>query len=325
MNIQDAMQASWHAAIGATSTVLEFLQNPYNNDSIWQSLVAKGERVEKELENYLRDFLPPPQSKQAYYIERGGEQSFIQPSLLQEMRVWGFFVPASLKHLQDTCDRYLNQRGKTLCHPASDFVLVTCQQISARRSLLLPDSNKGFFRQEGVSIWIPTIVTQNPHIAWFAPYSFVDTSLAMATGREVYGLDEQIGFIDILNKDIVPESLTVEAVAIEHFSPQARGTRQQILEIKRVAGDPTGLPDRHWESEEVAIDELIRLLHETEAVNLSDIVRQAIAAPATIIALKQFRDVKNGSIALTLITLAPVTLKSKSANAVLTPDSRSLE
>ena len=37
------------------------------------------------------------------------------------------------------------------------------------------------------------------------------------------------------------------------------------------------------------------------------------------------RDVKNGSIALTLITLSPVTLKSKSAKAVLTPDSLNLE
>ena len=36
-------------------------------------------------------------------------------------------------------------------------------------------------------------------------------------------------------------------------------------------------------------------------------------------------EVRNGSCALTLITLSPVTLKSKSANAVLTPDSLNLE
>ena len=37
------------------------------------------------------------------------------------------------------------------------------------------------------------------------------------------------------------------------------------------------------------------------------------------------KDVRNGSSALTFITLSPVTLKSKLANVVRTPDSRSLE
>jgi len=38
-----------------------------------------------------------------------------------------------------------------------------------------------------------------------------------------------------------------------------------------------------------------------------------------------FNDVRNGSNARTLITLSPVTLKLKSSNAVLIPDSLNLE
>ena len=45
----------------------------------------------------------------------------------------------------------------------------------------------------------------------------------------------------------------------------------------------------------------------------------------SMITLFVFRDVKNGSIALMLITLSPVTLKLKSEKEVLTPDSRNLE
>ena len=45
----------------------------------------------------------------------------------------------------------------------------------------------------------------------------------------------------------------------------------------------------------------------------------------SIITLLDFKDVRNGSSARTFITLSPVTLKSKSAKAVLTPDSLNLE
>ena len=45
----------------------------------------------------------------------------------------------------------------------------------------------------------------------------------------------------------------------------------------------------------------------------------------SITTLLVLKDVRNGSIALTLIKLSPVTLKSKSANVVRTPDSLSRE
>lgn len=63
--------------------------------------------------------------------------------------------------------------------------------------------------QIGPFFWIDHL-----HVAWFAPYFFVDSSHSMITGRDVYGFPKELGWVTMSDQ---PSQLNHLSVAAEVF------------------------------------------------------------------------------------------------------------
>ena len=73
------------------------------------------------------------------------------------------------------------------------------------------------------------------------PYLFVDSGMAVAAGRELFGLPKQHGFISIEGAE-VPARITVDALSIERFDPTVPFTRIGSSTSRRPARCPVRWP-----------------------------------------------------------------------------------
>ncbi|MCW6037431.1 NAD(P)-binding protein [Spirulina subsalsa FACHB-351] len=240
------------------------------------------------------------------YIERGGEQSFLQPYILQGTNFYGFFLKGNLSHLQALCDRYFNapSQGQVEYRPLSPYVLLSFDRIAHITSTEAPDRDKGFFSEQGeVIIWIPVMAGHSrgdrfvvDHLAVFIPYIFVNNSPALVSGREVYGFPKQWGWIDFPTNPNERGDFNLEAVAWETFSPESAGIRQPILSITPTS---SGKGDRPWSSLTTISQDILTLLL-PQGLNLPGIdlprhlLENLLTGSFNTVFLKQFRDATDG-------------------------------
>jgi uncharacterized protein with NAD-binding domain and iron-sulfur cluster len=175
------------------------------------------------------------------YIERGGEQSFLQPYDLRGTNFYGFMLEGSLSHLQTLCDRQLNEpaQGAVTYRAISPYVVLSFDSVRAINSTLEPDRSKGTFSEHGeVIVWTLVAAGKQKNnvfiaerLAVFIPYIFVNNSPALVSGREVYGFPKEWGWIEMPANLAKPEHFNLETVGWQTFAPDAEGVRQQLLEI----------------------------------------------------------------------------------------------
>ena len=106
-----------------------------------------------------------------------------------------------------------------------------------------PDSDKGLFLYREAALWMLTAGAERRSRGWavarlagFIPYVFVDSSHAIAAGREVYGVPKSSPGYNIQEPDL----FAVEAVALDRFSPATPGRRSRLLEVRRAAETEPG-------------------------------------------------------------------------------------
>jgi hypothetical protein len=119
MNVNSAaqlLQTGFRTALGASSAIAELLNNPQkladiiaqpprSPEQLLLDLAARGESIEQEAHKFGETFLSggshhfkPPQ-----YIERAGEQCFLQPYDIKGTNLYGFILEGSLHKLQAVC------------------------------------------------------------------------------------------------------------------------------------------------------------------------------------------------------------------------------
>lgn len=244
------------------------------------------------------------------YIERGGEQSFLQPYNLQGTNLYGFMLEGDLTNLQTLCDRYLNTpaQGDVEYRAISPYVILSFDSVESINSILEPDRCKGTFGEDGeVIVW--TLVAAGKQrgkvfvaerLAVFQPYLFVDSSPALVSGREVYGFPKEWGWIHMPTDLDNPQHFGLEAVAWEHFAPDAPGIRRPIIDIDIDETKDTIREKIH------DLKAFGKLLLDPIFPDLNNIVVPGIELPGNILEdlcnktlpmvfLKQFRDAIDGS------------------------------
>jgi hypothetical protein len=223
------------------------------------------------------------------YIERGGEQTFAQPYNLKNTQLFGFVLEGNSNNLQYLCDKYLNQpaKGQVQYRPVSNYIILTFDSIGNITSTDSPDSQKGSFSEAGeVIFWILTKSERG--LALFIPYIFVNSSPALASGREVYGFPKEWGWFQIPHDFRAPQLFTLETVAIKSFSPQAKAIRQQLLEIKQIQGDYNSTNPWLNKNPKDILSSLFKSV-------IPDLVCDLIKEEMPVVFLKQFRDVQDSS------------------------------
>ena len=246
----------------------------------------------------------------ARYINRGGEQTFAQPNTSTQSLLYAFVLEGAFSNLQQLCDRYLNTpaQGRVHYRPAMPFVLVTFGQNPELRSQDPEQKNIGFVSENEVAIWLLTMAGHQigpffwiDHLAWFMPYLFVDSSYAMATGREVYGYPKEWGWLDVPSKEQPLDRLSVEADVFETFSPETPAMRKPVIMVERMDRDrPSHLP-RQWRSHQQGVEAIAtKLLGHKRDIPIpgagvdAQLILGLLTGAVPFVYLKQFRDIHDG-------------------------------
>ena len=247
--------------------------------------------------------LPAAPPERPKYVERGGEFVLRGPFSQQGTRMYVFLLAADLARLTELVDRQLNI-GATHYRPLGPFVALGCADIAQIRSQHPEDAKKGYMSERDVAFWVPVIASDEPYgaalpsrVAWFLPYIFVDSAPPMATGREIYGFPKLAGRIDFSEPEGKSAVVSVDAIAIDRFSPASRAKEHRIVEVRRKADDDHGPLSSLWNGLERAVSGLsagfldaAQILSDTGADAMAAALRSVSPSQVVRMAfLKQFR------------------------------------
>ncbi len=233
------------------------------------------------------------------YIVRGGDTAFAPPYILNNTKLYGFFLVGTLGNLQKLCDNYLNIPGQDQFQyrPATNRVLMVFDTIAHINSIDPPGSEKGFFSETGeVMFWVLTEAGKQEggkfvfdHYAWFIPYIFVDSTPAMVLGREAYGFPKELGKFQIPEDPSHPQQFTLETLVLQPFSPQSETTWRQMINVQNTQAEKGEDTLKHWADFKQVFEEFSSFFEE---INIDGKCSTQLKVP--MVFLKQFRDIRDG-------------------------------
>lgn len=235
------------------------------------------------------------------FIDHGGEQVYQQPFLAEGVRYYGFLLEADAAALQtNVCDRFFNEPsgGQVKFRPVGGLVLLAFCDLQALRSETPPYSNYGWFAEREAAIWVPLFDEARNRMFWSFPYIWVDNAYAMTMGREMYGFPKELGEFNIPPDPKNAAEFSVSTLVLPHYSPETKGSLQQIIEIHQTHPRPDIVRD-FGSVEEIAGEVLGQMVrHSSIPADLRETIRTAedlLRGRAPMVFLKQFRDVAQGA------------------------------
>jgi hypothetical protein len=118
------------------------------------------------------------------------------------------------------------------------LVILSVSRIPTIKSAAPPDSEigGGISELEAAFLTVGIDVRRRRPVVC-VPYLFVDSGMAVAAGRELFGLPKQHGFISIDGAE-APARITVDALSVERFDPAVPFTPHRIIDIAPVGTVP---------------------------------------------------------------------------------------
>ncbi|MGE0277302.1 MAG: acetoacetate decarboxylase family protein [Nitrospiraceae bacterium] len=167
------------------------------------------------------------------YIDRCGEQIFPPPFTATARDYYGFVIRADQKVIQaHICERYFNSplrhAGRFIAFPHVIFIF---SNVENARSAAENYSELGSFSYREAAVWTLIGDREAQQLRWFQPYMFVDESVAMVTGREIYGFPKTLGSFRIPNGPTAPDRLWVKTSVVQDRG--AQGSQQLLFEAGR--------------------------------------------------------------------------------------------
>jgi hypothetical protein len=247
------------------------------------------------------------------YVDRGGELVYQQPYIARGTRQYLFFFKGERQRLAQMFDYYFNRPsgGAIDIQPATEVVVLTLAHIDAIRSADPPHSQLGSGIEEWeIAFWTVGFDRSRKSVVFCTPYIFVDSGMAMAAGREVFGFPKQDGWFTVQrNGNLPPERVTLDVLSTVRFDPAVPFRRHRLVELSHT-GPLTGTPV-HWTTYQDAIHGLTAAVAQAlgRAEDLEFVAKTVAGRRAPIVFLKQFRDIAQPACACyQAITEAPVTI-----------------
>ena len=191
------------------------------------------------------------------YVHHKDLQVFAPPIRCGDVHLYAFFAKADPICLQRWVDRWYNTpgRGELDFKAVGGHVMVTFQEVETLQSLDPRGSQIGSTSELEASIWLP--IAQPPPrrpVAGLAlPWIWPDNSLAVATGRELYGFRKQFSYIRMPtvgvhghhdpataaacanaanSRDSAPFQL--DTLAFQTMGPSSTAARHETMRIERI-------------------------------------------------------------------------------------------
>ncbi len=175
------------------------------------------------------------------YVRRGGIDVLPAPWRCENVEMHAFYVPADLVALQRLCDRTLNEPSQGYLHyqPDSHYVIVTFQNLHDLRSIAPGCEDQGAHTYTEAAFWVMTSARDaggkkigGPSL--MIPYIFAGDSIAVATGREVYGYPKENAVIRMPGAGAADGEYVVEALAVPRYAAGARAVPgSEIMRCRR--------------------------------------------------------------------------------------------
>ncbi|MEP2990629.1 MAG: hypothetical protein ABJN65_02330 [Parasphingorhabdus sp.] len=176
------------------------------------------------------------------YASLPGDIVGLPPYVAKDCLMHAMFVKGDTKNQQRLCDLALNEPTDNAFafSVMTSWVLVTSIYVESMGSGDPLDKSKGVVSEVDIGLWSLVSGLEKPKskkrkLYWLPSYLFVDSSAAMAAGREVFGYPKSVG--EIVRKSTSPMNASVD-VDIWHFrkfSPTERPVKETIM---KVSGPP---------------------------------------------------------------------------------------
>lgn len=248
-----------------------------------------------------------PRSAEPKYIEYGGLQVLSPPYKLEGVSARVLPIKANPEKLQSAVDRLLNPaaRDGVRFYALGDLLLVQLGYIDRNSSIRGPDRHLGYGSETSATISIPVVrgeMRQGTFVpidlGVFVAYIFVDNTLSLASGREVYGYPKELGFFSHTGASYEPDSSVVETMAWTRHGNQAKLTRTKVLEVRHSGrAGPT-----KWNSTTELMGSLLSVVLGREGVlrhGLSmSLLKSMAKAELSMFNVRQIRSLEDPTIAL---------------------------
>lgn len=212
---------------------------------------------------------PPPLAPQ--YLSRvgRGEQAMPLPGVMTDAKLAVFVLKGQQARVQALVDRYLNapcgQPGRYVAD--SDHVLVSFMDAKMTSG----GAAVGWLPDRECAIWVG-LKSGGKRIFWM-PYILVDTSIAMVTGREIWGFAKELGRIEI-----TPGEWKALGTTFDPMATATQGVEGELVVAREIA--PPGV-----------VGALFATLGAFAIGATGTLVEELFGVPEPLVVnLKQFRD-----------------------------------
>lgn len=243
------------------------------------------------------------------YVNRWDIHGSLVPFAGRGVESFVFVFAGKKDHLESLCDRYLNEPtgGQVEYRLLTPLIALIFSRTKQLIAIDPPYSGMGWLPELEAAFWVLTAAVAGhgeearaDRLAWFVPYIFADSTLAVTEGREIFGFPKEIGWLEIPQDRASAERLTLDAHAVERFdSADLQGRRQRLLEVIRV--DEASANQSSWPFN--TVDDIARLFSELIGKGnwllapdrrfLVDLLGNVMHHRGRIVCLKQFSDVEN--------------------------------
>ena len=230
-----------------------------------------------------------------------------QPFIAQGVRMYGFVFEGKEAKLEALCARYLNHTEAAVTYHAVPpfWVFLTFTEAKRLACRNTPYSQMGSSEEQEAALWLMTAAVDRrsavPEVraAFFIPYIFVDNSLAVTQGREIYGFPKEMGqFAGFPAAGETVDDVTVSAFAVETFKKSSQADFLPALRLHRT-GPGSSVAGGTWATFDEAARAITALLPELPTRIAADIEVPAklltqFLPPQRMVFLKQFHDAADG-------------------------------
>ncbi len=212
---------------------------------------------------------PPPLAPT--YVDRvgRGEQAMPFPGVMRDADLQVFVLQGQAARAQSLVDRFLNnpsgQPGKYVVD--TDMVLVSFMDAKMTSG----GASVGWLPDRECAVWI-AVKSGGRRLFWM-PYILVDTSIAMVTGREIWGFAKELG-----RMDYAPGVWRALGTTFDPLDAATKGVEGEL-----VVAEQTGIPG--------LIGGLVSSISGLAGLAAGFLVDELFGVPQPrVVNLKQFRD-----------------------------------
>lgn len=208
-----------------------------------EAAVMSGMHAARAVSGYPRaipgDWLPPPEHGiPVPYVLRPGDMLGLPPYRQEGVDMYSFFLAAEAEALNAMCTRYLNF-GPVTYRPFLDKVMLVAAETERTYSAPF-----GWVPEKDYAFWVPLVAGfetatgfVSRRVVWFQPFVWVDSSVAVRAGREVYGFNKSLAEIigsprqETAGSDATFSGFTLKTRVARTLGTEDEATVEELLSL----------------------------------------------------------------------------------------------